>query len=534
MRKIKIVSAFLLAVLTFFTAVGYFTFRRSDSRFATERAVQDLRIISEKPHSVVHPENRNQVRQYLFDSLEEMGGSPVIMPYDTIANVYCKFEPQGRDTSEAYLLLVAHMDSRFPEETPKGTVCSYGAADDGYGLVVILELTRKALDYSGEWNQGLKILFTDSEERNLDGVRCALERDNAIFDNVGLAINVEARGVKGPALLFETSEGNAALMDFYTEYAHSPYTYSLTTAVYRMMPNYTDFTLLKPLFPGYNFSVIDNLHYYHNDRDNFSNIHPSSIAHYGVQLEPMLREYLTDERFSDPDYFVADEDRMVFTVPGLGTVNLSQTGNLVLNIMTLVLFVLTLCLYAALRRLSVRNVLVNASFILLTGILIAAAVTGVVYLATLIAGVPFSFTATKFLSADGVLAIALLMLLALAYFWFFAAKVRKSENFVFEHLFGLLLLLIVVSAVLLFTVGENYFLIFPALCAIAALLMHTVVYLNVLSLPAMLAVELTGVSFLYNLYTALTAGSLGVVMLLAFFYLIIMTSLMRCFMYQRR
>ena len=93
---------------------------------------------------------------------------------------------------------------------------------------MVQQMTDMDLQYAEGWNQGLKILFTDSEERNLDGIRCALERDNALFDNVGLAVNVEARGVKGPALLFETSSGNAALMDFYTEYARYPYTYSLT------------------------------------------------------------------------------------------------------------------------------------------------------------------------------------------------------------------------------------------------------------------------------------------------------------------
>ena len=196
--------------------------------------------------------------------LRDMGGKPEILEYDSIpckfggtmdiADVYCRFDPLGGEASGTYLLLVAHLDSRFPEVTPRGdTVCSYGAADDGYGLGVVLELVRGALTYAGEWCQGVKVLFTDAEEHELDGIRCALERDNHIFDGVGLAVNVEARGVRGPALLFETSEGNAALMDFYTGYARFPYTYSLTSTVYGMMPNSTDFSYLSPLFPGFNF-----------------------------------------------------------------------------------------------------------------------------------------------------------------------------------------------------------------------------------------------------------------------------------------
>ena len=125
-------------------------------------------------------------------------------------------------------------------------------------------------------------------------------------------------------------------------------------------------------------------------------------------------------------------------------------------------------------------------------------------------------------------------LTAFLYIRFFVSKVRKSDNFVFEHVLGLLLVMLVLSAVLLFTVGENFFLLLPALCAVVALLLHLFVYMNLMSLPALLLVEITGVSFLYNLYTALTVGSLGIVMFLAYFYLIIAASLVRCFMYQRR
>ena len=46
--------------------------------------------------------------------------------------------------------------------------------------------------------------------------------------------------------------------------------------------------------------------------------------------------------------------------------------------------------------------------------------------------------------------------------------------------------------------------------------------------------QLAWVPFLYNLYTAMTAGSIGIVMFLAFLYTVMTVSLMRCFMKQRR
>ena len=514
MKKVQFLTALVLIVAAAFAAMGFFTFRNADNQkdvlFSTDRAVEDIRRISARPHSIEHPVERAQVRWYLHDRLEDMGGKPQIFYYDSIpckfggtlniANVYCKLEPLGRDTSDAYLMLVAHLDSRFTEQTPEGETLSYGAADDGYGLAAILELTRGALTYAREWNQGLKILFTDAEEHELDGMRYALEKNNQLFDRVGLLINLEARGVKGPALLFETSGGNAALMDFYTENARMPYTYSITSVIYGFMPNFTDFTPARRLFPGYNFSVIDNLHFYHNDRDCFSNIHPESVAHYGVQLEPMLRKYLTDKEYADPDYFRSGEDRVAFTVPGIKT----------------------FC------------VLLNAFWILVTGLLAAGAATGAVWAAAKIAGVPFSLTALKFLSWDGILALALTAVMAVAYVIFFLHKSRKSENFVFEHLLGLVLLMLILSGVLLFTTGENFFLIFPAACALTGLLLHVILYLNILSLPLLLLAEMAFLPFLYNVYTALTVGALGIVMFLAFLYTVLTASLVRCFMTQRR
>ena len=92
----------------------------------------------------------------------------------------------------------------------------------------------------------------------------------------------------------------------------------------------------------------------------------------------------------------------------------------------------------------------------------------------------------------------------------------------------------VFSGVLLFTIGENFFLMFPVLCALVGLIFHLIIYLNLVSLPALLVVELTGVSFLYNLYTAVTVGALGAVIFLAFLYTVMIASLMRCYMNQRR
>ena len=165
---------------------------------------------------------------------------------------------------------------------------SYGAADDGYGVGVSLETVSEALEFREDWKQGIKVLFTDAEEVGMMGMTALWENDPQVFDNVGLMINVEARGPWGPALLFEACPGNEKVMELYADAAKYPYTYSLTTVVYNFMPNFTDFTIVKDSIPGLNFSTIVDVNHYHTDLDNFSNINPKSIQHYGEQILPIV------------------------------------------------------------------------------------------------------------------------------------------------------------------------------------------------------------------------------------------------------
>lgn len=538
-KKIKILAIVSVALLSVLMAFGFFTYNRKaghdEGKFSTERVVEDLEVISKEHHSIEHPAERERVRQYLFDQLIKMGGTPQIYRYDSIkskfggtfdiGNIYCQFDPVGK-YAESYILLVAHIDSRFAQQVRDRVVYSYGAADDGYGLGVILELTRGAQKYKSDWKQGIKILFTDGEEHEMDGMREALERDNHLFDNVGLVVNVEARGVKGPVLLFETSGGNKKLMEFYTDYARYPYTYSLTSVVYDVMPNLSDFTYAGTLFPGINISAIDNIDYYHTDKDNIDNINVNTIGHYGAQLQPLLEEFLTGE-YSDPDYFRADEDAVVFTIPSLSTFEFSKGGYILFNALVFFLFALVFSIYILLGRISPVNVLKSALRLLLVSAAVLAAGTGVAFAAAKIVGTPFSVVATKFVPGDTAISIAMILLMAFIYVVRYLAARKKDKFYLFEHLFGALLLMLFFSVILLCTVGENFFFSVPVAIALVALLLHTIVYMNIFSVVAMGCVSVLGLSFLYNLLTALTIGSLGIVMFVALFYIVIVTTILR-------
>jgi len=525
--------------------------------FSAERAVKDIEVISKEHHSVAHPEERARVREYLVQRLEQLGADTVMQyRYDSLVgpqnkhvvytfdavNVLAEFAPADVQ-DPTYLLMVAHYDSRYSQPMPKDTVWSYGAADDGYGVSVILETVNQALKYRQDWKQGIKVLFTDAEEVGMMGMKAIWENDRVVFDNVGFMINIEARGPWGPALLFETCPGNRKVMDLYAEAAEYPFTYSLTTVVYGFMPNFTDFTIVKDEIPGMNFSTIADINHYHTDLDNFSNISAKSIQHYGAQIVPITREYLTDEAYSDRDFFKAEDDTVNFTIPVLGLFNFSKGQYMVLNIIVFVLFLLVFALEGVRGRLKASKVF--KSSLLILGIGVGVLVLGelIAYLCALISGARFKlFGVMHGVSFDNVAMIVSVVLIALAcvavYLSGRSKAIRKvsgsmrasaasnaASKYAGNILYGALALMFFLSAVLLFALGENLMFFIPLAFASAALILYRITSLKVWILCAVALILLHALSFLYALAMALTIGAFGAVAMLAFFDIMVLIPL---------
>ena len=525
--------------------------------FSADRAVKDIEVISKEHHSVAHSEERARVREYLVQRLEQLGADTVMQyRYDSLVgpqnkhvvytfdavNVLAEFAPADVQ-DPTYLLMVAHYDSRYSQPMPKDTVWSYGAADDGYGVSVILETVNQALKYRQDWKQGIKVLFTDAEEVGMMGMKAIWENDREVFDNVGFMINIEARGPWGPALLFETCPGNRKVMDLYAEAAEYPFTYSLTTVVYGFMPNFTDFTIVKDEIPGMNFSTIADINHYHTDLDNFSNISAKSIQHYGAQIVPITREYLTEEAYSDRDFFKAEDDTVNFTIPVLGLFNFSKGQYMVLNIIVFVLFLLVFALEGVRGRLKASKVF--KSSLLILGIGVGVLVLGelIAYFCALISGARFKlFGVMHGVSFDNVAMIVSVVLIALAcvavYLSGRSKAIRKvsgsmrasaasnaASKYAGNILYGALALMFFLSAVLLFALGENLMFFIPLAFASAALILYRITSLKVWILCAVALILLHALSFLYALAMALTIGAFGAVAMLAFFDIMVLIPL---------
>lgn len=559
MNKFRPLILAVTVVIAGLLAYGLWTRPSAESAeaegFSAARAVKDIEVMSREHHSVAHPQERAQVREYLISRLEGLGADTIsLYKYDSLVgpqnkqvvytfdavNILAEFSPLTPSQDQTYLLFVAHYDSRYSQPMPKDTVWSYGAADDGYGVSTILETVSQALKYRKDWKQGIKVLFTDAEEVGMMGMKAAWANDREIFDNVGFMINIEARGPWGPALLFETCPGNEKVMDLYAEAAKYPFTYSLTTVVYNFMPNFTDFTIVKDELPGMNFSTIVDVNHYHTDLDNFSNISEKSIQHYGAQIVPVTKEYLTNEVYADRDYFKAENDTVNFTIPVLGLFNFSKGMYKVVNVIVFILFLLALAFEGVRGRLNASKVFKSSLTVLGLGVGMLVLGELVAYLSAVICGAKFKLFGVIYgVTFDNIAMIVSVALMAavcvLVYLRGRAAAVRKTSGsmrasaasnavakYAANKVYGALALMFILSAVLLFTLGENLMFFIPLAFGTAALILYRLTSLKVWLLAAIALILLHALSFLYALAMALTIGAFGAVAMLAFFDIMVL------------
>ena len=177
-----------------------------------------------------------------------------------------------------HLLLVSHYDS-----TPAGP----GAADDGIGVATMLEVA--SLLRGQRLTRPVTFLFDEGEEAGLIGARAFIERD-PIAAQVDIAVNLESRGVTGPAIMFETSRPNGAAIALFRTAVARPVGNSLSTDLYRLIPNSTDVTVFadRP-WTILNFAVIGNETRYHSAGDDLASLDPRSLQHMGEQTLGIAR-----------------------------------------------------------------------------------------------------------------------------------------------------------------------------------------------------------------------------------------------------
>ncbi|PZR73662.1 MAG: hypothetical protein DLM73_09905 [Chthoniobacterales bacterium] len=257
--------------------------------FSAERAMTHLQQIAKQPHPIG---SNDQVRDYLVENLLRLGGDVQvertigsaqrgrILNSGIVQNIVATFRGQSNNRA---VMLVAHYDS--VAEGP-------GAADDGAGVIVILE-TIRALQAGPPLKNDLVVLFSDGEEaRGLFGAQAFAADHRELADRIGLMLNLEARGSSGPALMFETSNDNGALIREFARAAPYPMASSLMASVYKLLPNDTDFTPLKAAgLSGLNFAFLETFQNYHSRLDSIENLDKQSVQHMGANVLALARHF---------------------------------------------------------------------------------------------------------------------------------------------------------------------------------------------------------------------------------------------------
>jgi hypothetical protein len=132
---------------------------------------------------------------------------------------------------------------------------------------------------------------------------------------------LEARGVRGPALMFEASSPNAELVRAFARSVPHPITSSAFYAMYKTMPHDTDFTVFRNAgFEGVNLAFIGGAGFYHTPSDHLAHLDLASLQHQGDQVLAFLRELVASSHTGK------EEDAVFFDVLGRHLFIMSVAG----------------------------------------------------------------------------------------------------------------------------------------------------------------------------------------------------------------
>jgi Peptidase family M28 len=242
--------------------------------FSAVRAMTDVKAIAQMPHPMGSAEQA-RVQAYLLGRMTGLGLQPQVRPFAGAKGAGRNLLGvlPGRDRAAPAVLLMAHADS-----VPAGP----GAADDGAGVAAVLETVR-ALSAQAR-QRDVMVLFTDGEELGMLGAQAFFSGDPARA-HVGVVINLEARGNRGRALMFETHRNAAPLIAYLRNAKALAAASSLMPDLYRRLPNDTDLTeALTRGYQGLNFAFVSGFDAYHRPTDTPDRLDPGTLQHLGEQV----------------------------------------------------------------------------------------------------------------------------------------------------------------------------------------------------------------------------------------------------------
>ncbi|MEJ2862845.1 M20/M25/M40 family metallo-hydrolase [Actinomycetospora flava] len=271
------------------------------AEFSADRAATVVDQLAREPRPVGSPAS-DAARDALVGRLAAEGLAPRVEASASIA----------AEEGQARAARVENVVATLPGTDPTGSVvlmahydsvaAGPGAADDMSGVATILETVR-ALRAGPPLRNDVTVVLTDGEEAGLHGARAWVREQlpggtqrsgaaapEAIGDRPTVVLNWEARGVSGPSMLFQTSPGNAGLVDAWARSVPAPRGDSSQVEIYRFLPNDTDLTpVLDAGRPGMNAAFIGGAEQYHTPGDVPPNLSRASLQNHGGNALALTR-----------------------------------------------------------------------------------------------------------------------------------------------------------------------------------------------------------------------------------------------------
>ncbi len=531
MKLIKNVALLVTALSLFLSLFVLYTPKPKlvENQFSAIRALEHIEVISREPHSVFDPIAHETVRVYIKDTLTDYLGSSNVFEYN-----FTK-EELGENTtydiknllgvipgeSEVGIMLVGHYDSRGHIGRFGELGRSYGAADDGYAIGTMLEIANLYKDQNPK--NSIYFLFTDAEETGLYGARM-MAQESALMDKVGFIINIEARGISGAAYMFETSSNNQKIIEFYRK-ANLPVSYSLATAVYQVMPNYTDFTEFLAIEKhGINFAVLEGLSHYHTPLDNYQEVSVSSIQHYGEQIEPLVKVFAMNEQYGDVHYFKASQDSVFFTLFANVFIAYSETAAQIMHVLTLFLLIFVMFVLIKLKAIETAKIWHYTSRFFMVFFVMIILGYGYGQLMALFGRTPYSITYVRMNHSEIPTLLFMMSLIGLGYAYYHVKvnTIEKMRAFLF---FGVAFQLFIAILTGFTLSGASFLFFIPALLGTLVLYVSTrkerwlkhILYGITILVSILLIVPI-----LYSFFLALTVGGTPILVALMLIHLTVL------------
>ncbi|XP_060093352.1 endoplasmic reticulum metallopeptidase 1 [Heteronotia binoei] len=201
--------------------------------------------------------------------------------YDNITNVVVKLEP--RSGAEHAVLSNCHFDS--VPNTP-------GASDDAVSCSVMLEILHTLSKSPEPLQHAIIFLFNGAEESILQASHGFITQHHWT-KSIRAFINLEAAGVGGKELVFQTGPENPWLVQAYISAAKHPFACIVAQEIFQMgiIPAETDFRIYRDFgnIPGIDLAFIENGYIYHTKYDTADRILTDSIQRAGDNILGVLK-----------------------------------------------------------------------------------------------------------------------------------------------------------------------------------------------------------------------------------------------------